>query len=90
MTPPKPSSNPFMGGMPGMPIGNIFDGKQQGNFNVDDIVKRIDARIAELEAEEQAEKAKQAKASKKSSESSVENSKLIEERKFKREEITDV
>ena len=91
MTPPKPSSNPFMGGMPGMPVGNIFDGaKQPGGFNVDDIVKRIDAKIAELEAEEALEKAKQAgkKVDKKTTEKPAQEIKH-EEKKFKREEITD-
>ncbi|MBP3765758.1 MAG: type IV secretory system conjugative DNA transfer family protein [Bacilli bacterium] len=90
MTPPKPSGNPFMGGMPGMPVGNIFDGvKQPGGFNVDDIVKRIDAKIAELEAEEAAEKAKQSDktVNKKATEKPVETK--VEEKKFKREEITD-
>ena len=90
MTPSKPNGNPFMGGMPGMPVGNIFDGgKQPGGFNVDDIVKRIDAKIAELEAEEAAEKAKQTgkTVNKKTTEKPVETK--VEEKKFKREEITD-
>ena len=44
--------NPFMGGSTGnsKPSG--------GGFNVDDLVKRIDAKIAELEEEERQEKAK--------------------------------
>ena len=87
MTPPKPNSNPFNGGMPGMPIGNIFDNKP-GNFNVDDIVKRIDAKIAELEAEEAAEKAKQSKAKTTSKTEEVKQP-VVEEKKFNREEITD-
>ncbi len=87
MTPPKPNSNPFNGGMPGMPIGNIFDNKP-GNFNVDDIVKRIDAKIAELEAEEAAEKAKQSKA-KTTSKTEEAKQPVVEEKKFNREEITD-
>ena len=86
LTPPKANSNPFMGGMPGMPIGNIFDNKPSGNFNVDDIVKRIDAKIAELEAEEAAEKEKQQETLKQK-DVKVEIPK--EEKKFKREEITD-
>lgn len=87
MTPPKPNSNPFNGGMSGMPIGNIFDNKP-GNFNVDDIVKRIDAKIAELEAEEAAEKAKQSKA-KTTSKTEEAKQPVVEEKKFNREEITD-
>ena len=44
--------NPFMGG----PSGNSKP--SGGGFNVDDLVKRIDAKIAELEEEERQEKAK--------------------------------
>ncbi len=49
-----------MPGLPGMPpFPGMSDGpKKPGGFNVDDIVKRIDARIAELEAEEKREKEK--------------------------------
>ena len=86
---PKPGQNPFMGGMPGMPVGNIFDNKpNQGGLNVDDLVKRIDAKIAELEAEEKAEKEAQAK----KQETKVEEKPIVkpkEEKKFKKEEITD-
>lgn len=51
---------PKMPGLPGMPpFPGMSDGpKKPGGFNVDDIVKRIDARIAELEAEEKREKEK--------------------------------
>ena len=57
---------PF-GGMPGMPM-NPFMGmnpptpprpSQPSSFDVDDLVKRIDAKIAELEEEERQEKAKE-------------------------------
>ena len=51
--PGLPGMPPFPG-MPGMSGGP----KKPGGFNVDDIVKRIDARIAELEAEEKREKEK--------------------------------
>ena len=54
-----PSLPPFPG-MPSLPDGP----KKPGGFNVDDIVKRIDARIAELEAEEKREKEKQEMATK--------------------------
>ena len=88
--PPMPNMQPN-----GMPIGNIFDSKPKGGMNVDDLVRRIDAKIAELEAEEAAEKEKQAKAktdakTTKSEEKQPEIKKpVVEERKFKREEITD-
>ena len=46
----------------------------KGGMNVDDLVKRIEAKIAELEAEEKQLEIKKP---------------VVEERKFKREEITD-
>jgi hypothetical protein len=58
------------GGMPFMPQGRdsgfvppMFNPrpKQDNSFNVDDLVKRIDAKIAELEAEEEREKQEQLK-----------------------------
>ena len=59
-----PGMNPMMGGMPGMsgmpnnmPPRN--PGMPNGGLNVDDLVKRIDAKIAELEEEERREKEKQ-------------------------------
>ena len=67
--PPMPNMQPN-----GMPIGNIFDSKPKGGMNVDDLVKRIEAKIAELEAEEKQLEIKKP---------------VVEERKFKREEITD-
>ena len=47
--------NPLFGGMNpfGMPQSN---NETSGSFNVDDLVKRIDAKIAELEEEERKEK----------------------------------
>ena len=60
--------NPFGGGF-GNPFGSsmgkpfddnkntgLFDNKSDNGFNVDDLVKRIDAKIAELEEEERNEK----------------------------------
>lgn len=44
----NPSSNPFG--------GNLFMNNQDNGINLDDVVKRIDAKIAELEAEEAASK----------------------------------
>ena len=53
-----PGANPFMSGSPfgsgGVPP--MFNKKTENSFNVDDLVKRIDAKIAELEAEEAMEK----------------------------------
>ncbi len=60
--PPMPGMN--MGSMPSMPGMNMPNNGQSGNkapFNVDDLVKRIDAKIAELEEEERKEKEEQAK-----------------------------
>ena len=55
---PFGGENPFGGGNPfgGSSDGNFGGGK--ADFNVDDLVKRIDAKIAELEKEEQEENAK--------------------------------
>ena len=49
--------NPFGGSMGGNPFAqkNPFENKSNDSFNVDDLVKRIDAKIAELEKEEQEE-----------------------------------
>ena len=52
----NPFSNPFGGVNPlagGLPNESHDDGN---SFNVDDLVKRIDAKIAELEEEERKEK----------------------------------
>ena len=62
--------NSFMSGqspfMPNSPFGpSMFNPKPKDNsFDVDDLVKRIDAKIAELEAEEEAEKKAKEKESK--------------------------
>lgn len=45
-----PTPNPFMGGMNDLPLSRNSDDKP---FDVDDIVKKIDAKIAELEKEEE-------------------------------------
>ena len=70
---------PSMTGMPGMDLPgmpNIFgNSKKENNLDVDDLVKRIDAKIAELEAEEKAEKEKAAK-------------KQISEKNFSKEQQT--
>ena len=55
---PSPFGNP---GMPFNPFGGFGpknSGPSSDGFNVDDLVKRIDAKIAELEEEEKLEKAK--------------------------------
>lgn len=56
--PSMPGGMPNMPGMPGMP------GVGAGGLNVDDLVKRIDAKIAELEEEERLEKEKNKESSK--------------------------
>ena len=63
--------NPMLGGMPGMSnpmfgpnpfamnnpfAGSKMDRPNESSFDVDDLVKKIDAKIAELEAEEKREK----------------------------------
>lgn len=75
---------PGMPSMPGMP--DLFGGKPKG-LDVDDLVKRIDAKIAELEAEEKAEKEKQQATSHKQ-----ETSKEVvneQPEKFDKDKITD-
>lgn len=59
--PTKGPNIPSMGGMPFNPfMGNSKpQGNSGGGFNVDDLVKRIDAKIAELEEEERQEKLKE-------------------------------
>ena len=55
---PFSGSSPFSGGSPfggPSPFGGM-PSKPDSDFNVDDLVKRIDAKIAELEAEEEKEK----------------------------------
>ncbi len=54
---PFAMGNPFMNSSMGSPIGGPTPTQPKGgNFNVDDLVKRIDAKIAELEEEERKEK----------------------------------
>ena len=52
--------SPF-GGMGGLPSFGSSSSSNDSGFNVDDLVKRIDAKIAELEEEEKKEKEEQAK-----------------------------
>ena len=80
---PTNMPNPFAN--PGMPVGNIFGPKPSGGMNVDDLVKRIDAKIAEIEEEERQEKLRK--------QNMMKNEKTIEEKeepkRFDRDEITD-
>ena len=47
------SSNPFSGGMPAF-LGNQGQSEpEEDSFNIDDLVKKIDAKIAEIEKEEE-------------------------------------
>ncbi len=56
----SPVPNPFGGGAPFNPFMSSRESNPSsgGGFNVDDLVKRIDAKIAELEEEERQEQAK--------------------------------
>ena len=56
------------------PFANHQSDASQGGFNVDDLVKRIDAKIAELEEEERIEKEKQEKEKNKTIPTTIENS----------------
>ncbi len=58
----NPLGNPPFGGMGGLPSFGATNSSSDSGFNVDDLVKRIDAKIAELEEEEKREKEAQAKA----------------------------
>lgn len=70
---------------PGMP--NISNNKPNGGLNVDELVKRIDAKIAELEEEEKREKEEQASRAKVSTKTEVEHTE--EPKKFDLNEVTD-
>lgn len=80
---------PNMPGIPNMPPFNPFENNKKSAPNFDEIVKKIDAKIAELEEEERQEKLKEEQ---KKQEKKVE--KVIEPEKeepitFKQEEVTD-
>ena len=78
-------SKPEMGmSKPSMP------GKKKPGFNVDDIVKRIDAKIAELEEEERLEKEAKAKASAKKVIEEPKEEKIVEEKKTVKPSISEV
>ena len=56
-----PSSNPFSGGMPNF-LGNQGQSEpEEDSFNIDDLVKKIDAKIAEIEKEEEQSKEQEVK-----------------------------
>ena len=68
MTNPMFGTNPLFGANPmggmnpfGIPSTGTPSSNSSGGFNVDDLVKRIDAKIAELEEEERKEKEEQEK-----------------------------
>ena len=86
---PKMPNMPGMPGIPNMPPFNPFENNKKSAPNFDEIVKKIDAKIAELEEEEKQEKLKEEQ---KKQEKKVE--KVIEPEKeepitFKQEEVTD-
>ena len=87
---PFAMSNPFMNQRP------REESPDEGGFNVDDLVKRIDAKIAELEEEERREKEEEEKRNKiidakveepKETMAPVTEAKVIEENKEPEEEI---
>ena len=86
---PKMPNMPGMSGIPNMPPFNPFENNKKSAPNFDEIVNKIDAKIAELEEEERQEKLKEEQ---KKQEKKVE--KVIEPEKeepitFKQEEVTD-
>ena len=64
---PFGGANPFGGASPfgGSPMGGMPSSERKPAFNIDDMVKKIDAKIAELEEEERREKEEAAKDSSK-------------------------
>ena len=46
-------SNPFSGGLPPFMSANDSSEDSDTSFNIDDLVKKIDAKIAEIEKEEE-------------------------------------
>ena len=62
--PPFGQNSPFGGGLNNNqslfnnPTGTMSNTKKEDKYEVDDLIKKIDAKIAELEAEEKAEKSK--------------------------------
>lgn len=80
---------PNMPGIPNMPPFNPFENNKKSAPNFDEIVKKIDAKIAELEEEERQEKLKEEQ---KKQEKKVEKAKepgKEEPITFKQEEVTD-
>ena len=91
----NPMSNPMFGGNPfgGSPMGgmNPFGMPSQqpsggSGFNVDDLVKRIDAKIAELEEEERKEKEEQERQKTEASQTPTDNLDTVNEIKVIEEE----
>ena len=87
------SQNPMFGVNPFM-MNSSYPGRQTSgddNFNVDDLVKRIDAKIAELEEEERLEKEKEEKKKKETPATSVVTSrKPIEVDETKEKEVVNI
>ena len=82
---------PDMPPMPSMPSFNPFENNMptpQSKPNFDELVKRIDAKIAELEEEERQEKLKQQEQKNQIKEEKKEEL-VVEETTFKQEEVTD-
>ena len=92
MNMPNMPSMPGMN-MPGMPsMPGMLNNAQPNNktpFNVDDLVKRIDAKIAELEEEERREKEEQAKKEKQEQTKEEEVKEVSKPKTIETREITD-
>ena len=69
----SPSKSPFGEESLDSILGNNDSPKEDNSFNVDDLVKKIDAKIAELEEEERREKEEQKQKEQKIIEAEIEN-----------------
>ncbi len=80
---------PNMPGIPNMPPFNPFENNKKSAPNFDEIVKKIDAKIAELEEEERQEKLKEEQKKQEKKVEKVKEPGKEEPITFKQEEVTD-
>ncbi len=80
MTPPPIPNNPFEN------FGNSRPNSNSGGLNVDDLVKKIDAKIAELEKEEQEEAERQKKAKEEKEKKKQEEQNVVTTNEVKKEQ----
>lgn len=80
---------PNMPGIPNMPPFNSFENNKKSAPNFDEIVKKIDAKIAELEEEERQEKLKEEQKKQEKKVEKVKEPGKEEPITFKQEEVTD-